>query len=83
AVNKKIPEILTKFPAKEFNIVIMSLSGGTGSTVGALLAKQLMQSGKKVIILGMVSTNTMLEIENATDTLGNLEKISTGTSRPV
>lgn len=83
AIKKKIPEILSKFEPQEFNIVVGSISGGSGSIIMPLVVRELLAMGKGVIVLGVVSTDTDTEIENASDTLGNLEKITQSTGRPV
>lgn len=83
AVKKKIPEILANFVPQEFNIVVSSISGGSGSVIAPFIVRELIGQGKNVILLGVVSTDTDTEIKNTTKTLGNLETIAQSTERPV
>lgn len=82
-IKKKIPEILANFEPQEFNLVVSSLSGGSGSLIAPLIAKELLSQSKGVIMLGIVSTDTDREIDNTIETLGNMEKISSSVNRPV
>lgn len=83
AIKKKIPEILANFAPQDFNIVVSSLSGGSGSVIAPFIVRELLGQGKNVIMLGVVSTDTDTEIRNTTKTLGNLETISQSTGHPV
>lgn len=82
AVKKKVPEILASFAPEEFNIVVFGMSGGSGSVIGPFLAREILAQGKNVILLGVVSTDTITEIQNTNDTLGNLETIATSLNTP-
>ena len=41
-----IPDVLEKLPAADFNIVVHSASGGSGSSVGPALVSELLRAGK-------------------------------------
>lgn len=56
-------------PSEELNIIIMSLSGGTGSVVGPMLASQLSRNNKNVLCLTVASTSSIKEISNNIKTL--------------
>lgn len=83
AIKKKIPEILATFEPQEFNIVVASTAGGSGSTIAPFIVRELLLQGKSVIMLGVVSTDTETELKNTNKTLGNLETISQSLDRPV
>ena len=76
--------ILIKFkPSKALNIVISSLSGGTGSVISPLITKKLIENGHSTIVIGIDSTNSAIEIENSVKTLKSYKSISNATGKPI
>lgn len=72
-----VDEVLIRFkPSTSMNIVLSSLAGGSGSAIGPILAKQLIEEGKNVIILGIDSTSSVIEINNSIKTLKTYKAIS-------
>ncbi len=82
-IKKKVPEILAAFEPQETSLIVGGISGGSGSLLLPLMAAELTRQGKNVIVLGVISTDTDTEIENAIDTMGNMEKTAASTGRPV
>lgn len=70
-------DILIKFPpAEDINIIVSSLSGGTGSSVSPLLVKELVDAGHPVIIVGIESHGSIIELTNTVNTLKSFKGIS-------
>ncbi len=68
-------------PSEELNIVISSFSGGSGSIIGAMLARNLAMNDKNVIVIGIVTSTSLIEINNSIKTLENYKGISSKISR--
>lgn len=60
----------------QVNIVIFSLSGGTGSVAGPMIVKELMAQGENVVALVVGDTSNKTEAENTLSTLSDLSKLS-------
>ncbi len=56
-------------PSPVLNIVVSSISGGSGSVMGALLAGRLLEEGKTVICVGVESVTSGVEVENSIFTM--------------
>ena len=74
--SKQVATILQKFQPYEFNIVVHSGSGGTGSVVGPTILSELKKRGIQCIVLMVGSTNSSLEIQNTFRTLETYDNIS-------
>lgn len=72
-----IDQILLDNPIADFNIIIFSLSGGSGSVIGPLLLEALIKRGHSVVALVITSTASAIEAKNAHDTIGTLQNLST------
>lgn len=77
-----IPEILEQFPAGDFNIVVFSAAGGSGSVIGPYIVKQLLADKKPVISVVVGVVDTARDIKNTLDTLKTLEAFSVATGQP-
>lgn len=65
-----VGDVLIKFkPSKDINIVVSSLSGGSGSVLGPLLVRQLIESGQPVVVIGVDSRSSVIEMRNSVNTL--------------
>lgn len=75
-------KVLLKFkPSNEINIVISSLSGGSGSIIAPLLTKELISAGQNVIVVGVNSKNSVIELDNTVKTLKTYKSISDATEK--
>ena len=83
AIFNEAPEILKQFPATDFNIVLHSGSGGSGSTLGPVLCSELLQQGKNVVVMMVGSTTCEQEIKNTINTIMSYQGISTKRELPV
>lgn len=59
--------------AKDINILIFSLSGGSGSVIGPMLAYEFAKRGKAVIIVGVIDVGSRQDCTNSIDTMKELD----------
>lgn len=72
-----VDDVLIRFkPSDELNIVISSLSGGSGSVIAPLIVKKLLEENKNVVVFGIDSKNSVIEINNTVKTLMTYKSIS-------
>lgn len=83
AIVKNALAILQKFKPSAFNIILHSGGGGSGSTIGPVLASELKARGERVIVIVVGSTDTRIEIENTLKTLKSYESIAMMRKSPV
>jgi len=75
-INKFISsEMFTKEIPGEINIVVFSLSGGSGSIAGPLLIKELHRRNKTVVAVVITDTSSQLDTENTSKTFQSLQNI--------
>lgn len=67
-----IPSILQANPPKQFNILIYSLSGATGSTIGTSLLLELLKNNSNVIPIIIASTASKQECINSLKIMKNI-----------
>ncbi len=82
-IAKNIKAILQKFPPMDFNIVIFSASGGSGSVFGPLIMSELLQRDQSVIGIVVGSDESNITAQNTINTLKSLESIAQKTQAPV
>lgn len=78
-----IPALLEAMPASDFNIVVHSCSGGSGSAIGPALVSELLRAGKHVVVVQIGSTGSKIEVQNTIGTIKSYANISNKTGRPV
>ena len=78
-----IVPILRNYKPKDFSIIIFSLSGGSGSTIGPLLVKELIERDQNVFcfVIGNLANGT--EAENSLKTIATLQGISSKLKKPI
>ena len=70
-------DVLIRFkPSNHLNIVISSLSGGSGSVLSPLITKKLIEDGKNVVVFAIDSKNSVIEINNTIKSLKTFKSIS-------
>jgi hypothetical protein len=82
-IAKNVKGILLKFKPTQFNIVVHSASGGSGSIIGSSLVSELKQRGHEVIVIMIGSTDTRIEIDNTIKSLKTYEAIAEKVGSPV
>lgn len=77
-------DVLIKFkPSTSLNIVISSLSGGSGSIIAPMITKELIQKGLNTIVIGVDSKYSVKEIDNTIKTLKTYKSISDSTKKSI
>lgn len=82
-VQEQVRRILLGHEPQEFNCIINSLSGGSGSVIGPLLHKEMQHMGHNVVSIIIGSSDSSIEIQNTMKTLEMYMKISAETKAPV
>lgn len=78
-----IPDVLEKMPPSNFNIVLHSSSGGSGSSVGPALVSELLKAGEHVVVIQIGSIGSKKEVENTIGSIKSYASISKAVNRPV
>jgi len=83
--NFKDPEeVLIRFkPSPRLNIVMSSLSGGSGSIIAPILTRELIRQDYNTIVIGIDSTNSVKEIDNTIKTLKTYKSISNSIKKSI
>lgn len=75
-------DVLIRFkPSAHLNVVISSLSGGSGSIIAPLLTKELNKNNYNTIVIGIDSRHSFIEIDNTIKTLKTYKSISDSISK--
>ena len=82
-INKTIKQILVQIPAGDFNLVVFSASGGSGSVLGPLLIKQLNEKKLPVIAIVIGTDESTIAAENTLKTIKSLELVAKNSNVPV
>lgn len=82
-ITNKALDILQKYPPAAMNMVVSSLSGGSGSVLAPSLLRELQLQDAMVIAVGIASTGSAIEVDNSIKTLKTYEAISKKTGKPV
>lgn len=82
-IAERIKQILVEVEPTDFNIVVFSASGGSGSVIGPLLLKELNARGLGSVAIVVGGDESVISAENTLKTLQSLELISNRTKRPV
>lgn len=82
-ISKTIRQMLNQIPPQEFNLVVFSASGGSGSVIGPLIIKELIERALPVVGVVIGSYESVISSENTIKTLQSLESIAQNTQTPV
>lgn len=77
AIMRSLPHILNTFQPGDFNIIIGSASGGSGSVISPLLSAKLLESNKPFVVLLVGSQGCLKEVTNTIDTIESFQGIAT------
>lgn len=83
SVEAAIPMILQKFPPCDYNVVLHSTSGASGSIVAPLLVSELLSRGQAVIVIAIGSVATGIEVKNTLFTIASYQNIVEDRQLPV
>ncbi|WP_396190552.1 hypothetical protein [Flavobacterium sp.] len=79
-----VTDVLMKFPpSKNLNIVVGSMSGGSGAVIAPLLASQLVDEGYNTLAIGVISDHSTTEINNALRSLRSYRGRSNVLKKPI
>ncbi len=78
-----VNKILVQFKPKDFSIVIFSTSGGSGSILGPLLIKELLERNENVVAFCIGSVESGKETENTLKTIASLQGISKNLNKSI
>ena len=82
-ISECVLEILQKFKPSDFNIVLSSASGGSGSVIAPSLVSELLKRDIPVVVITIGSTDSKIELINTVRTLKSYEAISRLRNSPV
>lgn len=85
AVKTAVPRILSSegFEPENFNVIVGSTSGGSGSVLMHVLAEELIRQGKNVMIIAIVAYENGKNASNAYKTLIGLHRLAESTGQPI
>ena len=78
-----VPTILHSHAPEKFNIVLHSLSGGSGSVLGPLLAKAILEAGQDVIVIATGNEADTADIENTQRSLYGYQNLAEKIGKPI
>lgn len=76
-------DMLQKFPPEQYNVVIHSTTGGSGSVMGPSIASELLAQGKVVIVFAIGGDDTKQYIKNSIGTMSSYEGIVETRDKPI
>lgn len=82
-ISAAVKQILLQQTPEDFNIVVFSASGGSGSVIGPLLAKELAARGHSVVVLLAGSSESTITAQNSLNTIKSLAAISKQVDTPI
>ncbi|MFO5890436.1 hypothetical protein ACLBSJ_31955, partial [Klebsiella pneumoniae] len=75
-ISAHIPAIAHHFPAGDTNIVVYSMGGASGSTIGPSLVSHLQQQGEVVVSVVIGSYDSDISLRNSSGSLRSLDKFT-------
>lgn len=81
-ISNTVKEVLLKHQPTEFNIIVYSTSGGSGSVIGPLLHRELLLRNIPVISIVTGTTGTAIEAQNNVNTLKSMDNIARKSDKP-
>ena len=77
-------DVLIKFkPSTTLNVVISSVSGGSGSVAAPAIVKELISRNLPVIVVAIDSRSSVIELQNSVNTLKTYKGVSSVTKKAV
>jgi hypothetical protein len=71
-----MPDIVTKFQPAEINIIVFSLSGGSGNTIAMQYAEACWREGKEVVLFAIGSREDMQALTNVRNMIANFNAVA-------
>lgn len=82
-IQDRVKEILLQFKPTEFNIVLHSASGGSGSVIAPTLVSEMLDNDIPVIVIIVGSRDSRIEVNNTINTMKSYESIARMRDKPV
>jgi len=82
-IAKEVENILARYQPGDFNIVLFSMAGGSGSVIGPLVIKALLEAGETAVAVLVGSDDSAISVTNTINTLKSLESVSVMVGQPV
>lgn len=82
-IAKSVKQMLQKHAPKDFNIVVFSASGGSGSVIGPLVVAELLERGLPTVAIVVGSDESKITTDNTFNTLQTLDNIARKRDVPV
>lgn len=82
-IMKAMGQILAKFQPGDYNIVLFTTSGGSGSVIGPLIVSELLSRKLPVVALVVNTCGSKTEIDNSIDTTKSLSGIVNNVKLPL
>lgn len=82
-IARNIKHILQEFPPSDFNIVVFSASGGSGSVFAPMMIEELLNNNHPVVGIVVGSDESNITTQNTINTLKSLEAIAIRAKAPV
>lgn len=82
-ISDSIKDIVSLHPPGDFNIVMFSTAGGSGSVAGPLIARHLLDTEEAFICIVVGSTDSAITCTNTLNTLKSLDNISQSAELPI
>jgi len=79
----EVDTVVDRFQPGDFNLVLFSASGGSGSVIGPLLLKNLLERAIPVVAVVVGADDSAIAVTNTINTLKSLESVSAVTGQPV
>ena len=83
AITQVIQQIPINFAPGDLNIVIFSASGGSGSTMGPLIVRELLKEGHPTVAIVVGSFESYITANNTMNTIKSLDSISRSIGVPI
>lgn len=82
-IKEILPEFLHQFKPEDFNIIVHSSGGGSGSVAGPLIYNELISRGKEAIVVVVGTIDSKKELTNTVNTLKGYEHAASSQDHPV
>lgn len=83
AIAGNVKLLLQQFPPEDFNVVVFSASGGSGSVYGPLILAELLRRGQTVVAVVVGSHESEVTASNTVKTMKSLENIAGKSELPL
>jgi len=82
-ISQNALKILKEFPSGDFNIVISSASGGSGSVIAPVITNQLLKADKLVVVILIGVTDSKIDLDNTIKTIKSYAGVSASNEKPI